>query len=212
MKTNIVSHAGWLIAAALGTLMLAGGFQDGAAKFGVVDMSKIMNDSADGKKLKDELQTQFNVRQGLLEFIAANPTITPEQATKLRDLSIKPNATAADKAEIENIKKQVVADTKRFESLGQKATLSEAERADLEDLGARRRNAGNLVSRWQQEFSQEISNVETDRQGALVDKVKVAVNSVAKKQGYTVVFQSNVAVYGANDLTAEAIKAVDAGS
>lgn len=209
-NTNIASQAGWLVALGLGVMMFTSGFQDNSSKMGVVDMNKVMNDAAAGKKLKDELTSQFNDRQGLLEFVAANPTITNEQANRLRELSLKAGATAAEKTEVENLKKAVIADFKRYETLGQKQTITEKERADLEDLGSRRKNAGNLLQRWQQDFANEITNHEAEQQEILANKVKKAVTDYGKKQGFTLVFQTSSAIYGANDITAEAIKAVDA--
>lgn len=210
MKSSMFSHAGWLVAGALGVVMLAGGFNQAAPKFGVVDMAKILSESTKGKTLKDELTNQFNIRQGLLEFVATNPTISTENATKLRELSVKAGATAAERTEIDTIKKAAQADEKTFETLGQKATLSDAERSQLEDLGTRRRNAQGLLQRWQQDFMQELNELEASRQNALIDEVRVVVQEVSKKEGYTVVFQTNVAIYGANDLTDESTKALNA--
>ncbi len=210
MKLNVAPQAGWIVAAALGAFVVTTGFQDNSPKFGVVDMNKVMNDATAGKKLKDDLQSQFNDRQGLLEFVAANPTLTSEQANKLRELSLKSGATAAEKTEVENLKKLIVADFKRYEALGQKQTITEKERADLEDLGSRRKNAGNLLQRWQQDFANEITNHEADQQNLLAEKVKKSVTELSKKQGYSLVFQTSSAIYGANDLTADSIKAVDA--
>lgn len=210
MSNQVTSKMGWLVACVMGVFLFASGFQDGASKFGVVDVNKVLRDSEKGKKLTEELQTQFNTRQGLLEFVAANPTISAEQASKLRELSVKLNTTAAEKTEIENIKKAVVADENKFASLGQKADLTEGERAELEDLGTRRRNAQGMLGRWQQEFTQELQTLELEKQADLVDKVKSIVQDAAKKGGYTMVFQTNVAIYGANDLTDEATKALNA--
>lgn len=210
MNNKMFSQAGWLVAGAMGVFLLASGFEQATPKFGVVDVSKILADSTKGKALKEELTTAFNDRQGLLEFVATNPTISGENATKLRELTVKAGATAADKTEMENIKKAAQADEKKFEQLGQKATLSDAERTELESLGTRRRNAQGLLSRWQQDFMQELNQLEATKQTALLETVRKIVQDVSKKEGYTVVFQTNVAIYGANDLTDESTKALNA--
>ena len=210
MTNKLTSHAGWLVAGAMGVFMMTSGFQAGTAKFGVVDVTKVIMDSTAGKALKEDLTSQFNIRQGLMEFVSTNPVITGEQATKLRELSLKAGATAADKTEVENIKKAVQSDQKKFESLGLKGELTEKERSELEDLGARRRNAQGILQRWEQEFTRDLGQVEADKQGALLDSVKAVIQSEGKKQGYTVVFQSNVAIYSANDLTDEIVKALNA--
>lgn len=207
---TIFRNFGWLVAGMLGVTMVASGFQAGATKFGVVDITKVLSDSTAGKSLKDDLTNEFNIRQGLLEFVNTNRTITAENAKKLRELSTKAGATAADKQAADDLKKAVLADQKKYDTLAQKSDLTEGERSELTDLGTRVRNTQGLLGQWQQEFSQELDNMQASKQADLVDTVKGVVQEVAKKDGYTVVFQSNVAVYCANDITDATTKALNA--
>jgi Skp family chaperone for outer membrane proteins len=47
------------------------------------------------------------------------------------------------------------------------------------------------------------------KQQEVLDKARAAVQKVGKRDGFTMVFENQVAVYGATDLTNEALKTMD---
>jgi Skp family chaperone for outer membrane proteins len=67
-----------------------------------------------------------------------------------------------------------------------------------------------LAQQWWDEFRQEIQQSAQDRRVDTLNKARSATQAVGKAGGYTLVFDSSVAVYAANDLTAEALKAMNA--
>src|SRR5688572_7618411 len=117
MKFN---QFGWVVAAALGATMFAGGFQVNSQKIGVVDMAKVFGDSEFAKKQSEQLKAFGNARSGILEFLETYRAFTPEQAARFRELSLKANASAAEKAEVEKIKQDVMAADKKLKALQQK--------------------------------------------------------------------------------------------
>ncbi len=209
MKKNF-SVIGWVVAGVLGATMLASGFQNAGTKIGIVDMQRILAESAAGKKMRDDMTTQVNLRQGLLEFVNTNKVLTQEQADQLKDLTLKTPSTQADRDALDRLKATIRAEKKKFDDLMVKPTLTEAERTEFEQLSRRRDNTDGLLNRWNNEFSQDLSEMQDLMLGEVLKKARDQVQALAKKEGYSVVFPNTVAIYGANDLTEEAIKAVDA--
>lgn len=189
--------------------MFASGFQAGQNKMAVVDMQRILSDSKAGKKVRDDMTVQVNLRQGLLEFVNLNKVITPEQATKLESLTLKESPSQADKDELEKLKAEIRNESKKFESLMQKPSLSDAERAEFNKLADLRRSSDALLNDWNQKFSQQLTNMQDDMLANVLKKARDAAQAVGKKDGYTVIFPTTVAVYASNDITDAAIKAVD---
>lgn len=203
-------NLGWVVAAAVVFLGTALGFQDKAEKIGVVDMNRVISDSELGKKNQTTLQTALAARQDLLEFIKTYKVLTTDQANKLRELSLKPVVSEADKAEINRIRKEVIdADTKRNQLL-QKSNPTDADRLALQDYNNRAQTMNEVYMRWSEEFQGDLDNLESQIRTDTVAKAKQIVKDVSKSQGYSVVFEASYAPYGANDLTDAGIKALNA--
>ncbi len=210
MNIKAVSVAGWVVAAALGTVLLAGGFQNGQTKIGVVDISKAIQDSDAGKKATQTFQAMVDARDGLLKYCDKQGVLTTEQAVSLRALTLKENPTEADKKEIEKIKADVDAAAKQYNDLNLKKSPTKEDSDMLVEYNQRAQKTRGALMEWQQEFRQDLANREQTVRNDLFARAKTAVNEVSKSQGYTVVFESSVAVYCANDLTEAAVKAMNA--
>ncbi len=191
-------------------VFLAGsGFQVGAAKFAIVDMQRVLTDSNAGKAVRDKLQTELNVRQGVLEFLQANRIATQQQAERLRTLSIKPSPTEAEKGELEQVKNAIKADTKKYNDLAAKPNPTEADRTQFTELQGRKQAVDQMLSDWHSQMMEELNQLETEKMGEITKKARDVVVAIGKKDGYSLIFPSSVAVYGSNDLTDAAIKAID---
>lgn len=188
----------------------ATGFNQAPDKFGVVDLNKVIQQSDLGKANTASLNAALSARRGLMEFVNTYQVLTTEQAQRLRELTIKATITDAEKAEMEKIKNDVKASDAKFKELNQKAQLTDADRQLLQDFNGRAQTMGKVLERWNQEFTDEVSQLQQQLQTATVDKARAAVTQVAKGQGFTLVFESAVAIYGANDLTDAAVKAMNA--
>src|SRR4051794_5236313 len=108
---------GWVVACAVIGIAFAGGFQDQTLKIGVVDISKVVEQSDFGKANQDTFNKMKSAREGLLEFIDTYRVLTNEQAQRIRDLSLKTNPTKEESAELDRIKADVVAASKRSNEL-----------------------------------------------------------------------------------------------
>jgi len=200
---------GWVVAAALVGGIAGMGFQGTTEKTGTVDMAKVFNESEYAKKQTDSLRTMGQARQGVLEFLRQNSHMKPEDATKFHDLSIKADPTATDKADVERIKKDAGTTEQRFSTLSQKDKPTQAEVTEMEDMNRRKDAVTDLVQKWSQDFSGELQAKQEALRNDTLDKVKDAVAQVAKQQGYTMVFVQDIAPYSSNDLTGDALKAMN---
>lgn len=201
---------GWIVAAAVVGVIAACGFGDGLDKVGVVDLSRMVETSELGKKNIAALDAMKNSREGLLKFIDTNRVLTLDQATTIRTLWLKENPTAADTATLNRNKADIEAQAKRNVEISTKPNLTPEERTLLQEYASRSASMDRLVNEWFEEFRQEIQGSAQQRRLDTLNKAKAAAQGVAKAQSYTLVFDNSVAVYAANDLTDEALKAMNA--
>lgn len=200
---------GWVLAAALVAVMAASGFQEPAQKSGVVDIARIVEGSEFGKQNQASFAAMKKSREEVLEFLDTYRILTAEQAQRIRDLSLKPNATAEEKAELERIKAEVVATSRRSTELSTKPNLTAEERTLIEEYARRSQTMAEVTQRWLREFTNEMQTWADNQKVQSVARARKAIQDVAKAQGYTLVFEVGVAPYGANDLSDDALKAMN---
>lgn len=201
---------GWLAAAGLAGILLAGGFQPAADKFAMVDISQVIEKSEYGKANQNTFNDMKAARESLLEFIDANRVLTIDQAKQLKDLSLKDKPTAADKAALEKLKADIKAEKDKSEQLAQKANPTDEEKALIREYGNRATNADGMARQLYQGFSQEMQKWWDDQKAVSIDRARAAIADAAKAQGYTVVYEVGVVPYCSNDLTDAALKAMNA--
>jgi len=210
MKIDKFSQIGWVAAAALIGVCVASGFQDTSVKIAVVDIGQVVEKSNHGKANQDIFVKMKKNREDLLEFIDTNRVLTTEQAVELKTLWLKDNLTADEKARIERIKADVVASNKKWTELGTKPNLTPEDRTLLDDYAKRGQAMEQTMRRWYNDFTTEMQGWADKQKVASLDKARAAIQSVAKAQGFTIVFEVGIAPYGANDLTQPALTAMNA--
>lgn len=207
---NKIERLGWIVAAAILGVILASGFQGSFDKVATVDLASMVETSDLGQANIAALNTMKTAREDLLKFIDDSRVLTSEQAQKLRTLWLKDAPAAADTASLESLKAEITAAAKKNVELGQKPNLTPEERTLLQEYANRSASMERLAQQWYQEFSQEIQQSAQDRRVDTLTKAKAAAQGVAKTQGFSLVFDNSVGVYAANDLTADALKAMNA--
>ncbi len=210
MKQQRLAWSGWIAAAGLAGVMVGSGFQATSIKLGVVDLNGVIDKSEVGKLAKKNFDDMKKSRESLLEFIDQYRILTIEQATRIKDLMLKKERTKPEDAELDRIKADVIATSKRSQELATKANLTPEERTLVEDFSRRSQIINDLSNRWLREFSDEMRNWMSDRKDENYQKARIAVNEVAAKEGYTIIFEGTVALYGANDITDPTLAALNA--
>ena len=202
--------AGWLVAAGLLGAMLSSGFQTPSLKLGVVDVNRVVETSEYGKANQRTLSAMKKSREDVLEFVDTYRVLTPEQATAIRDLMVKPNRTKDEDNELERRKSEVVTANKRLQELSTKTNLTPEERTLLEDYARRSQTMNETASRWLREFTNEIQTWVDARKTDSYNRARAAITEVAAKDGYNMIFESSVTPYGANDVSDAALAAMNA--
>lgn len=204
---------GWIAAAAIAGVILSSGFQVTADKSAVVDLVGVVTKSSSGQADSQRFETLKANRQGLLDFVAANPVITLEQAQQLHDLVVKDPQSDADKAQITKIEGDITAASKQYQDLKAKQNLTADEKNQIAQYEQRAQTIlgdGGTYQRWGNDFTSELQDWSNKHHADGLDKARAAVAQVAKAQGFTLVFDKSVAPYGANDLTDAALQALNA--
>lgn len=210
MNMNKISQIGWVAAVAMAGIAITSGFQDTSNKIAVVDIAQVVEKSNHGKANQDTFAKMKKNREDLLQFLDDNRVLTTEQAQELRGLWLKDAPTGDEKNRTERIKADVVASNKKWTELSGKSTLTAEDRALLDDYAKRGQNIELVARRWYNEFTNEMQSWADKQKVASIEKARGAIQSVAKTQGYTIVFEVGIAPYGANDLTQPALLAMNA--
>lgn len=205
-----IQKLGWLAAAAMAGVMAGSGFQTKADKIGVVDVGSIFQNSELTNRKKDELKGMNDVRTSILQFVHTYKGFTPAQADRFKTLSLKPNLTGAEKTELDKIKADVIAKDKANQALQQKPNPTPDEIAKLNDLRTQTQQAQAMEQAWVREFDGDLREKQESLRQDVLDQVQGVVQEIGKKQGYNLIFVKDVAPYGANDVTADTLKVMNA--
>ncbi len=191
-------------------ILVGGGFQAPTDKNGVVDINSMIDSSNFGKTVRENLDKMRSAREDVLGFIDSNRVLTLEQATRIRDLTLKMDRTATESAELDTIKAQVVAANKKWMELQTKGTLTPEERTLMQEYADRSQKMGDLGTRWVRDFTNDIDGWLDKQKTESASRAREAVTATAKAQGFTMVYDKAFAPYGANDLTDAALAAMNA--
>jgi Skp family chaperone for outer membrane proteins len=191
-------------------VLVAGGFQAPTDKSGVVDINRLVETSNFGKGVREGLEKMRTSREEVLSFIDTNRVLTLEQATRLRDLSLKDARTPAEQAELDALKAAVTATNKKWMELATKNPLTPEDRAMQQEYADRAQRMSDLGTRWVRDFTNDIDAWIEARKTESVNRARTAIDATAKGQGYTMVYDKAFAPYGANDLTDAALAAMNA--
>lgn len=205
-----IQKLGWLAAAAMAGLMVGSGFQNKTDKIGVVDVGSIFQTSDLTNKKKDELRVMNDARTGVLQFIHTYRSFTPAQADRFKVLSLKPTLTGAEKTELDKIKADVMAQDKANKALQQKPNPTPDEVNKLNAISSQTQQSQAIEQSWVREFDTDLHDKQESLRQDVLDQVQGVVDDIGKKQGYTLIFVKDVAPYGANDVTAETLKVMNA--
>lgn len=201
---------GWIVAAGILGVLLASGFQTGLDKIGTIDLQTMVETSVAGKNNSATFDKMKAAREGILQFIDDNRVLTMDQANEVRTLTLKEAPTAAETSRLERVKADVVAQAKRNNELSTKPNLTPEERTLLQEYANRSAQMEQVMNAWINEFRDEMRQWAQDKRAETLKKAKESAQQVAKAQGYSLVFDQSVALYSPNDLTTEALQAMNA--
>ena len=119
---------------------------------------------------------------------------------------MKDKLTPEDKIALDKITQSAKDADAQYRALATKSNPTPAELAQIEEFNRHKDSLGVLQQKWTQEFNDELNGLGEKAQNDAISKIRDIVSQVAKEQGFSVVFSSQVAPYSANDLTDAATK------
>lgn len=181
----------------------------GMPVFGSVDIQKLQTESSRKAKydtdlhaLADRLNTAFTKQTASIMLTKAEQTElggllskvnpTENDSTRVAVLQSKANKAAQELTDLQQAKAPTPADTARIASL---TSQYDAGKLALQEIGD--------GYQTQLKALQEKDNTE------FTQSVKEAISAVAQQKGLSVVFDSNIAVYTTNDITADVVKRIN---
>ena len=196
---------GWMVAAILGGVLASAGFQTTPESSAVVDLQKVVKNSVLYTVKDAEFQAQVKARGDLLKFINDNRVISADEWVKLRTISLNDKATDADKADLQKVKDSVVANTKKLAELQAKPSKSADDLTIMEDYLRRVQQVQLTARDMQDSFQTDLGRLQDAGAKAVEDQARIAVAAIGKEQGYTIVFDTLAAPYGAHDITTDSL-------
>jgi Skp family chaperone for outer membrane proteins len=205
-----IQKMGWILTAAMAGAMAVGGFQPKTEKIGVVDVGSVFQNSDMTHTKQEELKAMQQSRFDVLQFVHTYRAITPVQADRFKILSLKVGITPAEKTELDKLKADVLEADKSLTALQTKPSPSQDDVVKMNAINAQKQQMALLEQRWAQEFDRDLRQKQDELRKAVLDKVQDSLKDVGKKQAYSLIFVRDVAPYGANDVTGDTLKVMNA--
>lgn len=200
---------GWVVAAGLGGILLGGGFQNADLKVGVVDVKAVVEKSDYFVNNQKTLETMKANREGLLDFLFQFKVATPDQMKRLKELATKDTLTAQEKQEMDSLKNSIKDTDKDKQAIIQKASPTPEETARLKGFQDRGREIDQALVQMRDEFEGDLQRKFADVQNTAIERARTSINEVGKQGGYNILFRTDIAPYGANDVSDAALKSMN---
>jgi Skp family chaperone for outer membrane proteins len=196
---------GWVAAAGLAGAWFVMGFDGNSMKFATVDLEKVFQESDAFKQGNVQLQQYAEPRVQALQWIKNNQVIKPADALAYVTIAVDPKGDATKLTQFTN---EAQTEQTKYTTAVTAQPPTDAQKQELTEFQARRQQNGELYQKKSSEFDNDIKLKETELRSSALEKVREQIKDIASKQGYTVIYNVEVAPYAQNDITAEALKAV----
>jgi Skp family chaperone for outer membrane proteins len=178
-------------------------------QFGIVDFQECAKQS----KLKKELDGQFDgFKRGMLGIFTKlkegnSIFLTKQEMNELAAIYEKGDkATPAEKTRAGDLQKKADQSAGTITRLSQQAQLKDDEKKELERLNTLQNEGIPLLNEIGAEYEKRITEKGTDFENQLEKAVKDAVKKVAQEKSLALVFNANVVIYAATDITEDVVK------
>ncbi len=210
MTKQMWDRMGWGVAGCVGVVFAMSGFQSSEVKIGVVEMAQVVQASNYGKGQLQAFEKMKAEREEMLKFLSSNDVATAEQVKELRDLVRKNPRSEAETARYQALRAEITATTEKAKTLATKNDLTAEEKKDLEEYTRRAQGVDRALQGLYAAFTNEMQDWADDQKTAGRTKGNAVLKEIAKTQGMTIVFDSDVVPYGANDLSDATLKGLNA--
>ncbi|MBA3726066.1 MAG: OmpH family outer membrane protein, partial [Armatimonadetes bacterium] len=199
-----------LIAVVFGVAAFAlSAFQPQTMKFAVVNLADLAEKSKLGmreKKNFDGLRTKYS---SLIQFMNTNKVMKREDASKLVEIWRAEKPTPAQTTEMEAIKTAAQKNSDELRTLISKLNPTQEEQTKIREMSSLAQGTEDMLDQLDKLLGQAMQAQASAKQADVLNRARAAVQKVGKRDGYTLVLESNVAPYGATDITDDALKVMD---
>jgi Skp family chaperone for outer membrane proteins len=210
-KTVRVLAVSGIAFAAISTLTLVLGSQQpacaapaptgAAALFGSVDIQKVIAGYSKKAELDANLQTTAQQYDDAFQTEQKANMLSSEDQKKLSGLLLEANAPDADKKSAQALEDKSTKDAQALTALQQQHDLSDADKAQLSSLTAEQTSGQQALQDIADFYKTELDKKNGELSAQIAGIIRAAVADVAQQKGLAVVFDSQVAIYSANDVT-----------
>ena len=172
-----------------------------AGAIGSVDLHKVLASYNKKTPAQDQLEQMTNQLQQVYATQSAYNMLTADQQKQLGNLLLKANRTSADDAQVQALEGQSQKDAQTLAALQQKKDLTDADRTQLAQLTDEQQAGAQAVQTIHDDYIQRLNQQNDQVEHETLDDIRSAVAAVAKQKGLSVVFDGDVAIYTANDIT-----------
>ncbi|MER3413601.1 MAG: hypothetical protein C4341_05060 [Armatimonadota bacterium] len=199
-----------LFVAGIAVVLIAlAAFQNQTTKFGVVDLSAVADKSKLGVREKQAFDAFRREVNNILTFINNNKVMTVQQRDQLLTLWLAETPTGQQKQQLEQVKSAIQTASSRYAELVRKTNPTPDELTELSEKSALAGVTQDVLPQIQNSLAQELQARAQEKQTSVLSKAREAATKYGKQQAFTVIFDSNVAPYAANDVTDEVVKVMD---
>jgi Skp family chaperone for outer membrane proteins len=215
--TNIskLRRAGTLPVVGLALTIICSGFAavnasaaaaQSAPVFGSVDIQKALAGSTRKAQLDQQIVDLKTKLEAQFKQQVASPMLSAANQQELGTLLSKTAPTDADKARVTELQAMSQKDADELASLQQVKTPTADQTTRLGTLTKEQQDGQQVLQGVADAYNAQVQAA-NDKLGAqLQDTVRQAIAAVAQQKGLSVVFDSGVAYYTANDITDEVTK------
>ena len=179
--------------------------------FGHVDVAQVLNESKARKRDTDELtQLATTLRTVLQDLQNANVRFLSEAEIKeLATLYEKPTKTDVDKKRIAALEDSASAKNDRKRKLENTPTPTDEQQQQFGKLREAEEKGQATLKAINDDFARRVDVRQTELNNKTITDIKAVIAKIAQDKGLAVVFDSQVAIYTANDITQDVIKQVN---
>lgn len=176
--------------------------------FATVDLDKVFNNYDKKKTADSDLAAYVEGLKIKFQLKDANPLLTADEFNQLSTLSSKAAPTADEKKKIADLTAESNRRIQDFQTLQQKPNASDVEKGQLAKYQAQKNDTEKSLNEENKKAQDDYNTKQADMMKTLLGDIDVAVTSLAKDRGITMVFNKTsatgmpgVILYSGADIT-----------
>ena len=181
----------------------------GMPTFGSVDILKLQSESSKKAKYDTELHALADRLNTAFTQQAASIMLSKAEQTELGGLLSKAVPTEADRTRTAVLQAQASKAAQELTDLQQVKAPTPADTAKIATLTSEYDAGKATLSEIGDGYQTQLKTLQEKDNTEFTQSVKEAIAAVAQQKGLSVVFDSNLAVYTTNDITADVVKRIN---